>query len=145
MYASVDEIDPWVGLLAEPAAGSSMVGETLHAILVDQFSRLRTGDRFWYEAYLPSEIVEMIDGQTLATIIRRNTEIGDELSDDVFHATAACPADINNDGEINFFDISDFLSMFVAADPRVDFEGSTGELNFFDVSAFLDLYESGCP
>lgn len=145
VYASVDEIDPWVGLLAEPAAAGSMVGETLHAILVDQFTRLRSGDRFWYESYHSSEMVEMINEQTLATIIRRNTEIGDEISDDVFHATSACPADINNDGELNFFDISDFLSMFVAGDPRVDFVGNNSEFNFFDVSEFFDLYEAGCP
>ncbi len=145
LYASVDDIDPWVGLLAEPATGGSMVGETLQAILVDQFARLRTGDRFWYESYLPTEMVELVNQQTLATIIRRNTEIGDELSDDVFHATAPCPADINNDGELNFFDVSDFLTLFTSNDARVNFVGAEGEFNFFDVAEFVDLLNAGCP
>lgn len=144
VYASVDEIDPWVGLLAEPSAGDSLVGVTLNAILVEQFNRLRHADRFWYEAYLPTEMVEMINQQTLATIIRRNTDIGAELNDDVFQATAPCPADVNNDGEINFFDISDFLGLFIAQDPRVDYVGD--ELfDFFDVSSFLSFYQTGCP
>jgi len=145
VYSSVDEIDPWVGLLAEPATEGSMVGETLQAIFVDQFARLRTGDRFWYESYLPAEMVEMVNQQTLATIIRRNTEIGDELSDDVFHATAPCPADINNDGVLNFFDVSDFLMLYSSNDARVNFVGEEGELNFFDVSEFINLFNRECP
>jgi peroxidase len=84
VYASVDDVDPWVGMLAEPHVPGAMVGETLRVILSDQFARLRDGDRFWYESSLSREMVEMIEGQTLAVIIRRNTEIGNELSDDVF-------------------------------------------------------------
>jgi peroxidase len=86
VYASVDDVDPWVGLLAEPHVPGAMVGETLRVILADQFRRLRDGDRFWYESSLSPEMVEMIEEQTLAVIIRRNTEIGEELSDDVFVA-----------------------------------------------------------
>jgi peroxidase len=86
VYASVDGVDAWVGFLAEPHVPGGMVGETLRVILSDQFRRLRDGDRFWYESSLSPEMVEMIEEQTLAVIIRRNTEIGNELSDDVFVA-----------------------------------------------------------
>jgi hypothetical protein len=61
-----------------------MVGETLSALLRHQFLRLRRGDRFWYERYLDSELRSLIERQTLAVIIRRNTEIGRELQDNVF-------------------------------------------------------------
>lgn len=144
VYSTIDEVDPWVGLLAEPAVDGSMVGETLQVILVDQFTRLRSGDRFWYEAYLPADLVNMVNQQTLSTIIKRNTGVGDELSDDVFHATAPCPGDVNNDGHLNFFDISAFMGLFASNDPRADFDGDES-FNFFDISEFLNLFEAGCP
>jgi hypothetical protein len=84
-YASVDDIDAWVGLLAEPPARGAMVGRTLQRVLADQFRRLRDGDRFWYESYLPSELARFVEAQRLSVIIRRNTGIGPELPADVFH------------------------------------------------------------
>jgi len=59
-------------------------------------------------------------------------------------AGLACAADCNGDGELNFFDISTFLTEYANEVPRVDFTGD-GEFNFFDVSAFLSLYAQGCP
>lgn len=57
---------------------------------------------------------------------------------------AACPADLTGDGELDFFDVSAFLSAFANGDPAADFTGD-GQLNFFDVSAFLIAYNAGCP
>jgi len=53
-------------------------------------------------------------------------------------------ADLNNDGELNFFDVSAFLIAFSNQDPIADFT-SDGEFNFFDVSDFLAQYATGCP
>lgn len=83
-YRDVEDIDPWVGMLAEPPVSSGMVGETLSAVMRDQFERLRDGDRFWYQTYLPQRMVQTLESQTLADIIRRNTSIGEELPDRVF-------------------------------------------------------------
>ena len=58
--------------------------------------------------------------------------------------TQPCPADLLADGVLNFFDISTFLTLFAAQDPRVDFSGD-GVFNFFDVSAFLMAFSAGCP
>jgi len=55
-----------------------------------------------------------------------------------------CPADLNGDGELNFFDVSAFLAAFVAGDSAADFDDN-GEFNFFDVSAFLSAFSAGCP
>ncbi len=52
-YETVDDVEVWVGGLAEPHVPGAMVGETFRAILADQFERLRDGDRFWYRGYLP--------------------------------------------------------------------------------------------
>ncbi|MCA8971784.1 MAG: peroxiredoxin [Planctomycetes bacterium] len=83
-YGDVDDIDAWVGLLAEPRARDAMVGRTLQRVLTEQFVRLRDGDRFWYESYLPPDYVQFIHTQLLSVIIRRNTSIGAELPHDVF-------------------------------------------------------------
>ncbi|MEN1727619.1 MAG: peroxidase family protein, partial [Pseudomonadota bacterium] len=48
-YASTDDIDPWVGGLAEDPRRGGLVGELVGAILIEQFTALRDGDRFWYE------------------------------------------------------------------------------------------------
>jgi autotransporter family porin len=55
-----------------------------------------------------------------------------------------CPPDINDDGTLNFFDISAFLTAFNAQDPVADFNGD-GTFNFFDISAFLSAFSAGCP
>ena len=45
-YGTDDRIDPWVGGLAETHLPGSSLGATLTRIIVDQFARLRDGDRF---------------------------------------------------------------------------------------------------
>jgi len=85
VYGSVDLVDAWVGGLAEDHVGGGLVGETFRKILADQFQALRDGDRFWYQHHLPPELRKLVEKQTLAKIIRRNTRIGRELQRDVFH------------------------------------------------------------
>lgn len=57
---------------------------------------------------------------------------------------AGCAPDLTGDGELNFFDVSAFLSAFANGDAVADFTGD-GEFNFFDVSAFLAAFGAGCP
>ncbi len=84
-YASPDQIDPWVGGLAEDALDGALVGELVKAVLADQFERLRDGDRFWYTRILTAAQRERVQSTRLADVIRRNTSIGAELGDrDVF-------------------------------------------------------------
>ncbi len=85
-YGSVDDIDLWVGGLAEdPLSGQgSQLGELFTYIVVQQFEELRAGDRFWYENYLTNSELEIIKDTTLAKVIRDNTDISGELQDQVF-------------------------------------------------------------
>jgi len=80
-YASVDDIDLWVGCLAEDHFSDAMVGETIFTIARDQFLRLRDGDRFFYENDLPPHLLAFVKSQTLSDLIRRNTDIGKEIPD----------------------------------------------------------------
>ncbi len=59
-------------------------------------------------------------------------------------AAAGCAADLTGDGDLNFFDVSAFLSAFGAQDPVADFNDD-GMFNFFDVSDFLSAFSQGCP
>jgi Zinc carboxypeptidase len=51
-------------------------------------------------------------------------------------------SDINNDGVLNFFDISAFLEAFSNLDPIGDFNND-GSWNFFDISEFLSAFSQG--
>ncbi|MAO19379.1 MAG: glucose dehydrogenase [Phycisphaerae bacterium] len=57
---------------------------------------------------------------------------------------SACLPDLNEDGNLDFFDISAFLNAFNAQEPLADFTGD-GNYDFFDVSAFLNAFNAGCP
>ena len=84
VFESPEQVDLWIGCLSEPQVPDAMVGPLLQRILANQFRRLRDGDRFYYKNHLPRGMQRMVEEQTLATIIRRNTGIGEELQDDVF-------------------------------------------------------------
>ena len=91
-YGSVDDLDLWPAALAEDHADGASVGETLQAVIGDQFRRLRDGDRFWFENdpffVANSDLLDEVRSTTLADVIRRNTTVGDELADNVFVVAA---------------------------------------------------------
>lgn len=60
-------------------------------------------------------------------------------------ACEACPADLNGDGLVNFFDLSAYIGAFNAQDASADLAEPFGMFNFFDVAAYLSLYGAGCP
>ncbi len=84
---NVDQVDLWVGGLAEDAMPGALVGPLIGRALRRQFERLRDGDRFWYRRTLPAILVAAVESTTLARIIRANTAI-DSIQDDVFHVVA---------------------------------------------------------
>lgn len=85
VYDSVNDIDLWVGALCEDPHEDAMVGELIYTALKDQFEALRDGDRFWYENDLSPGHQREINNTRLSDIIRRNSSIGNEIQDDVFH------------------------------------------------------------
>ena len=84
-YGDVNDVDAWVGLLAEDPAPGAAVGPTLKAILVDQFTRLRDGDRFWYQNDPAlADQKDSLAKLSVSDVIRRNTEIRDEIDNTPF-------------------------------------------------------------
>ncbi len=75
LYGTVNKIDLWVGVLAEDHTPGSSVGATDRAILMDQFSRLRNGDRFWYENAFSGPALDALNRTHLTEVIQRNTAL----------------------------------------------------------------------
>lgn len=77
VYDDIDDIDLWVGGLAERHVNGGMLGEVFSAILLEQFTRIREGDRFWYEltGMFEPAWLEYVEDSTLANVIMRNTGI----------------------------------------------------------------------
>ncbi|KAL7632516.1 UNVERIFIED_CONTAM: hypothetical protein RMT77_017179 [Armadillidium vulgare] len=49
IYASVDDIDPFVAAISEASVNGGVLGTLFSCIIRDQFTRLKFGDRFYYE------------------------------------------------------------------------------------------------
>ena len=74
-YGSVDNIDPWIGMLAEDHLAGASIGPTLHLILRQQFEMLRDADRFWYQRDFTRHELKELEQTTLADVIERNTGV----------------------------------------------------------------------
>jgi len=85
IYSDVNDIDAWVGALAEDHLPGTSLGPLVAVGLIEQFTRLRDGDRFWYRndpAFSPEDIA-WLDSIRLSDIIRWNTNITN-IQDNVF-------------------------------------------------------------
>jgi peroxidase len=84
-YGTVANIDPFEGGLAEDHVPGSDLGPLFTRILVDQFNRLRAGDRYFYlnESFSREELTILGQGDTLAKVIKANTSVTN-LQSDVF-------------------------------------------------------------
>lgn len=85
LYGKVSGVDAWFAFLAEKKALGSSLGRTATKVILDQFKRLRDGDRFFYKR-LPLLPVDPLFGTspltwlelfnvkqvTMASLLRRN-------------------------------------------------------------------------
>jgi len=109
IYGHVDDVDPYIALVGESHANakacqengrkngqqkgnskgcakmSSSVGETATLVVLNQFKKIRDGDRFWYEAegmFSRTELKEIKD-LTLSDLLRASfPELADEIPED---------------------------------------------------------------
>lgn len=86
VYDSPDEVDLWVGGLAEQHNGDSLIGETMNTLLAQQFHDLRAGDRFWYENQFSGQDLHYLNNLSLSDVIKRNTDI-QHIQDDAMVAS----------------------------------------------------------
>lgn len=126
---NVDDIDAYIGGLAEDHLPNSNLGELFWISTMEQFENLRNGDRFWYEnpeQFTPEEIAE-IYGTTLAAIVKRNLNVKN-LPENVFFIRER---QLNGTGKIS-------SSMITSNLPFVDYSflysGGDEYDNYIDLS-----------
>jgi hypothetical protein len=88
LYNDVNSIDAWVGAIAEDHLPGAAVGELITYGLIDQFTRARDGDRFWYrnDDTLSLDDIAWLESVRLSDLIRRNTGITNIQSNVFFMA-----------------------------------------------------------
>jgi peroxidase len=75
VYGDIDQVDLFMGGLAERHAPGAVVGPTFQAIIARQFAALRDGDRFfWLNERFDPQTKAMIGRTRLSDIILRNTD-----------------------------------------------------------------------
>jgi hypothetical protein len=73
-YGSINNIDPWVGMIGEDDGGRP--GNLLRTVIRQQFVRLRDGDRFWYQNDPElKDLLPWLESVRLSDIIMYNTGI----------------------------------------------------------------------
>ncbi|XP_022833229.1 peroxidasin-like [Spodoptera litura] len=86
LYGSVHNIDVWVGGILENQVEGGKVGPLFRCLLVEQFQRLRDGDRFWYEnpsVFKPDQLRQLKE-TSLARILCDNGDNIDTIGENVF-------------------------------------------------------------
>lgn len=86
LYGSVDNIDVWVGGILEDQVQGGKVGPLFRCLLLEQFRRLRDGDRFWYESptLFKHEQLQQIQRTSLARVLCDNGDNIDTIGENVF-------------------------------------------------------------
>ncbi|CAL4107451.1 unnamed protein product, partial [Meganyctiphanes norvegica] len=86
LYGHPDNIDVWVGGLLEEAKDGARVGPTFLCLLVDQFQKLREGDRFWFEnpSVFKAEQLAQIRQANLGRVLCDNGDDMQDVTSDVF-------------------------------------------------------------
>ncbi|XP_065214179.1 peroxidasin [Planococcus citri] len=86
LYGHPGNIDVWVGGILEDQLKNARVGPLFQCLLVEQFQRLRDGDRFWYEnptTFTPSQL-SAIKKVTLSRVLCDNSDNLTRITEDVF-------------------------------------------------------------
>jgi peroxidase len=118
----IDNVDAFVGGLAEDHVAGSSLGSLFHKIIQHQFQRSRDGDRFFYRGntaglytngVLNASIATLVNLNTvtLADIIEANTDVAG-LQDNLFFAGIA--GDFNHDGYVDNDDLAMWRVQFAA-------------------------------
>uniref|UniRef100_A0A8D0L207 Lactoperoxidase n=1 Tax=Sphenodon punctatus TaxID=8508 RepID=A0A8D0L207_SPHPU len=106
LYGTPDNIDIWVGALAEPFISKGRIGPLLACLIGSQFRKIRDGDRFWWEnprVFTPQQR-QALSKMTFSPLLCENTHIT-EVPKDVFKVNRY-PRDFVNCTEISSLDLS---------------------------------------
>jgi peroxidase len=100
LYGSVNNIDLWVGMLAEDHVPGGSVGPLIQHIVAAQFEHIRDGDRLWFEHQYSGFTLSNLEHTTLANILRRNT-VNNDLQGNVFFFMMRITGTVFKDANFN--------------------------------------------
>jgi peroxidase len=139
LYANVNNIDLWIGILSEDHLPGTSVGITMQQMLKAQFEHLRDGDYYFYlyDPYLPVLVRNQVKNTKFSDVLKRNTTLT-SLQSNVFF-TQECPGDEEEEAAVAA-DTASAKEIISATDPRlfpnpaastvhVDFGSMTGTVN----------------
>ena len=162
VYNDIDNLDAWVGMLAEKREEGKLFGKVVSLIMERQFQVVRDGDRFYFEndEFTTDELAE-VKSTTMRDVIMRNTDIN-LMQDEVFRAmphnnieqgpelidfsldAAIYPNPVSNVLNIKFYnDIEEQVNLKV-----IDYLGReivNENLTTYEGSNFVSLPLENCP
>jgi hypothetical protein len=119
---NIDNVDSFVGGLAEDHVAGSSLGPLFQTILAGQFTRSRDGDRLFYRSNAAGLYTNGTLNASVSSIVNLNTiTLGDiieansgvtGLNGSVFFLSL--PGDFNHDGYVNHADLTVWKSAFAA-------------------------------
>lgn len=98
--AGLNDIDLWMGGLAEKKVPLGLLGSTFDFVFAQQMLALQNGDRFYYLARLEGNLLDQIEGQTLADLMTRSAD-AQHLHGDAF-GTPDALIEMGSLGLVNF-------------------------------------------
>ncbi|KAM6461042.1 LOW QUALITY PROTEIN: eosinophil peroxidase-like [Liasis olivaceus] len=106
LYGTPENIDIWIGAMAEPFVPNGRVGPLLACLIGSQFRKLRDGDRYWWEnrgVFTPLQL-RALKRDSFSRVICDNTHIK-EVTRSIFKMTSY-PSDFVNCCRIPSLDLS---------------------------------------
>ncbi|KFU91568.1 Myeloperoxidase, partial [Chaetura pelagica] len=106
LYGTPDNIDLWIGAIAEPIVSQGRLGPLLACIIGTQFRNLRDGDRFWWEnpGVFTLQQLQALRKISLSRVLCDNTRIK-KIPRDVFKVNSY-PENFVDCHEIDTLDLS---------------------------------------
>uniref|UniRef100_A0A8C2Z4P6 Eosinophil peroxidase n=1 Tax=Cyclopterus lumpus TaxID=8103 RepID=A0A8C2Z4P6_CYCLU len=107
LYGRADNIDVWLGGVAEPFVRGGRVGPLFACLIATQFQRIRTGDRLWWEnnGVFTAGQRDSLKNTSLARIICDNTGITDVPAQPFLYAPRK--SGYTKCGDIPVFDLNE--------------------------------------
>jgi hypothetical protein len=97
LYGTVDNMDLWVGALAEDHMPGKSLGNTHYRMLKTQFESIRDGDYYFYlnDPFLSQVVLARVRNTKFSDVIKRNTSLT-SLQSNVFFSSI-CPGDSSDE------------------------------------------------
>ena len=86
LHGSLNDVDPWMGGIAETRLPGSFIGPTFACIFGITFDNVRNGDRFWYErpnVFTPAQLRQIKRG-SFSRVICDNSDNINRVQPDAF-------------------------------------------------------------